>query len=110
VIAVRAGLAGKSRLQLSTSPGLSSTVHYYLKVETPKGKRLSFNFQTPLRFRIDRRKRRLSANVNLIQLLPLRLRSFADLEMFSLQRQLGFLAIAIGPVAELVAVPRSFQL
>jgi hypothetical protein len=46
-----------------------------------------------------------SASELLLQLLLLRLRPLADLEMFSLQRQLRFLAISIRPVTKFVAVP-----
>jgi hypothetical protein len=43
-----------------------------------------------------------------IQLLPFLFRPFADFEVFSLEGQFCFLAISVGPKAQLIAVPRAW--
>ena len=51
-----------------------------------------------------------SEELRFIQLLPLPFRPLADLEVFSLQRELRFFAIALGPITQFVTVPRRFDL
>src|SRR6266542_840947 len=51
-----------------------------------------------------------SRKLHRVQFLPLPLRPLSDLEVPSLKSELCFFAVAIGPVAELVTIPRPFDL
>src|SRR6185312_10684119 len=55
--------------------------------------------------RAQSRSPRLRRVSSLVRRLALRLGAFAGLEVVALDRPLGFLAVAMRPLAELVAVP-----